>query len=326
MIISRTPLRISFFGGGSDIKEFWEMNSGEVISTAINKYVYVIVKRRFDNKIYVSTMEKEVVDNVNEIKNSIIRECMKMVGITKGVEIAVLSDIPSSGSGLGSSSAFTVGILNALYTLKNKRSPRAYELAKKACEIEIDILGAPIGWQDQFAAAFGGTNIIRFNRNGITDVIPVQTDTDILERLNRNLMAFYTNIPRQAKEILSEQKESLFDKSIILCKMRDQVKTCLDILYSGKIDKFGALLNEAWLMKRNLASKISSDVIDAIYSKGLEAGALGGKICGAGGGGFILFYCPEEKQELLRKSLNNLRELKFLFEPNGSQIIFNGGE
>jgi D-glycero-alpha-D-manno-heptose-7-phosphate kinase len=323
MIITRTPFRISFVGGGTDLKEFYQNEPGAVVNTAIKNYMYITVNKRFDDTIRVSYSKTEIVSRVDEIQHPIVREAMKLVGIDGGIEIVSIADIPS-GTGLGSSSSFTVGLLNALYAYKG-RLRSAEELASDACRIEIDILGEPIGKQDQYIAAYGGLNYIQFNQDNSVCVSPLIITNRVKESLEKRLLMYYVGNSRNARNILSEQKENTMkeDKFQNLKKMRDltlEIRACLLNGFSP-ID-FGQILHEGWLLKRELAGGISDTFIDSCYDRALEAGALGGKLLGAGGGGFLLIYCLPERQTAVKQVLNNLRAFKVSLEPEGSKIIY----
>lgn len=323
MIITRTPFRISFVGGGTDLPEFYRFTPGAVVSTAINKYMYVVVNPRFTDAIRVSFYSKtEIVDTVDEIQHPIVREALKLVGISKGIEIASIADV-HAGAGLGSSSSFAVGLLNALYAY-NGTLKSAEELAREACHIEIDILGEPIGKQDQYITAYGGFRYLQFNSDETVFTEPIIWPKENTEQLTQNLLLLYTGNVREASHILAEQKENTRQGSKMdsLEKLRDmafELKRQLNNNASPGI--LGEFLHEGWLLKKQLANSISSDQIDGYYEKALNAGALGGKVSGAGGGGFLLIYCPKEKQPRVTESLG-LRELKFSFEPEGSKIIY----
>lgn len=323
MIISQTPLRISFVGGGTDLEDFWKHTEGKVLSSTIDKYVYVIVKERFDDLIYINYSIKEIVHNIDEIQHELVREAMKKTGMTGGVEITTLADIPSEGSGLGSSSSITVGLLNAFHQYMGDQVT-AEQLAQEACEIEINILGKPIGKQDQYIAAYGGIREITFHTDGSVTTEKVNINNSDYRVFGSNVLLFYTNLTRKSSTILSEQKKNMIDKMNILAKMRDQVPELRKVLESrSDMDKAGIILNEAWLLKKQLSHKISKPFIDEMYDKALKVGALGGKISGAGGGGFLMLYVPREKQNSVRKALKDFRELPFMLEPDGSKIIFN---
>ena len=324
MVISQTPLRISLVGGGTDFEDFYNDNGGAVISTAINKYVYVMVKERFDNKISANYFDVELVDNVYELRHDLIRETAILTGMPNGFEVHIMSDIPTSGTGLGSSSAVTVGLINAFYAYKG-RTIDAERLAELACKVEIDILRSPIGKQDQYAVAFGGLNYITFDLKGV-GVNKIELDKDVRRKLENNLMMFFTNITRKSSAILSEQKENI-NKDISTVSILNSLKIMADELYlfltKNEIDKVGEYLNENWELKKHLSSNVTNVTIDKMYSTAISAGATGGKISGAGGGGFLLLFCDTSKQPELIKKLNGHREFYFQFEPHGSKIIFN---
>lgn len=323
MIITQTPLRISFFGGGTDFKDYYRLNkSGAVLSTAIDKCIYVIIKKRFDDKIYINYSRKEIIDSVDEIKHDLVREAMRKTGIEKGVEITTLADVPSEGTGLGSSSSVTVGLLNTFYLYQVQSQPAAI-LARQACEIEIDILKRPIGKQDQYSAAFGNLNLIKFNPDDTVTLQQLSLDEEVERELEANLMLIYTGITRRSSDILSEQKKNIKDRISVLNDIRDMVEEGKEYLIKGKLDDFGKLLHQGWERKKKLAQGISNPLIEEVYQAARKAGALGGKISGAGGGGFLLLYCPLEQQNRIRKALRNLRELPFRFEKEGTKAIFN---
>lgn len=323
MIITQTPLRISFFGGGTDFKDYYRLNKGgAVLSTAIDKCIYVIIKKRFDDKIYINYSRKEIIDSVDEIRHDLVREAMRKTGIDKGVEITTLADVPSEGTGLGSSGSVTVGLLNTFYLYQVQSQPAAI-LARQACEIEINILKRPIGKQDQYSAAFGNLNLIKFNPGDIVTLQQLSIDEEVKRELEANLMLIYTGITRRSSDILSEQKKNIKDKISVLNDIRDMVEEGKEYLIKGKLDDFGKLLHQGWELKKILAQGISNPLIEEIYQAARKAGALGGKISGAGGGGFLLLYCPCQQQNRIRKTLKNLRELPFRFEEEGTKAIFN---
>jgi D-glycero-alpha-D-manno-heptose-7-phosphate kinase len=323
MIISQTPLRISFVGGGTDLEDFWSLEPGKVLSTAIDKYIYVVVKERFDDLIYVNYSEKEVVEKVSDLKHDLVREAMIKAGIKKGLEITTLADIPSEGSGLGSSSSVTVGLLNAFYAYQGKQVT-AEQLAKEACEIEIDILGNPIGKQDQYIAAYGGMREINFLSNNKVNIETIKIKSTDRLIFGSNLLLFYTDITRQSSDILTKQKAETQNKRDILKQIRDQVPRVKEILECGPIyDEVGHMLHKTWELKKQITEKISNLRINEMYQKARKAGALGGKISGAGGGGFLLLYVPRDKQNKVRIALKKYREFPFMLVPDGSKIIFN---
>lgn len=323
MIISRTPLRVSFFGGGTDLAAFYELEDGAVLSTAIDKYIFATVNKKFDDHIRISYSKTEIVESVDQVKHELIREAMKLTGVDGGIEITTIADIPSQGTGLGSSSTFTVGILNALYAYKGQHIS-AEILAEQACSIEIGIVGAPIGKQDQYISSYGGLQFIQFNRDGSVFVDPIVCSREMKNALQDNFMLFYTGITRRANTILEEQKKNSSAKKIeelkVLKELAFRAKKVLQVDQS--IDEFGVLLDESWKIKKSLASGITKPEIDEMYALAKNAGALGGKIAGAGGGGFLLLYVPKEKQDSVRSALTSLQETAFRFEPQGSKIIY----
>ena len=326
MIISKTPLRASFFGGGTDFKDYYENSIygyGSVISTTLNMYVYIMVCKRFDRKIRVCYTRNEFVDSVDEIQHNIIREALRIVGIENGIDIVYSADIPlsSAGVGLASSSALAVGVLNALYTYKGVyASPE--KLARMACEIEINRLGNPIGIQDQYACAYGGFRIYKFWADGKVSATPVKAFKENIKILQNNLMLYYTGQTRISSEILAEQKDNIPDKNGILNQMVEMVDKASYIINDADIGQWGMMLDEAWYMKKSLASKISNQDIDLMYERAKEAGAIGGKVLGAGGGGFLLLYVLDENKKNVRNMLRDYKEIEFAFENEGSRIIF----
>ena len=324
MIISRTPFRISFVGGGTDLQSFYKDYGGAVVSTAINKYIYITVKKQNElhpHKIRISYSTTENVERVEDITHPIVREVLKFLEIDHPIEITSIADIPAR-TGLGSSSSFTVGLLNALHALKGEHIS-SKKLAEEACHIEIEKLGRPIGKQDQYAAAFGGMNHIKFNQNGSVFVSPIVCKEEIRDKLFKNFMVFYTGISRDASEILKEQVKQKEKNVNLLNELRDMVAEFVETLESGEnLERVGKILHMSWMRKKQLTSDISNQKIDEYYKIALDAGALGGKILGAGGGGFLLLYADEEKQDKIRKSFKELIELDFDYEPEGSKIIY----
>jgi D-glycero-alpha-D-manno-heptose-7-phosphate kinase len=322
MIITQTPLRISFFGGGTDFPDFFRQEEGWVLSSAIDKFIFVTIKERFDEKVRVGYTKTELVDDIDELQHELVRECLRKTGITRGVEISTMADIPSEGSGLGSSSTVTVGLLNAMYTYLG--TPVTHEqLAQEACEIEIQVLGRPIGLQDQYIAAYGGQRFIHFGRNGQVGVQPLGLADNQYRKLNSSLMLFYTNMARKAETILTEQVQNLDQNRSVLRAMKQLAIMAWDCLKVEAFDDFGCLLDEGWQLKKSLASRISNGAIDELYTAARKAGALGGKITGAGAGGFLLLYCPPQRQDAVRQALSMLTELSFSLERDGSKVIFN---
>lgn len=322
MIITKTPLRISFLGGGTDFPDFFQEHGGAVISSAIDKYVYCIVKERFDKKIYVNYSKKEIVDSVDELEHELVREALKITGIRYGIEISFLSDIPAAGSGLGSSSSSTVGVLNALYNFLGEAVP-AEKLAREACQIEIERCDKPIGAQDQYIAAYGGLKYFEFKKNGGVEVQGLTIDQSIREDFDNYLMLFFTGITRRSETVLMEQKRKIGDTAQILVKMAEQAREAKRFLEAGMVTRIGDLLDQGWEYKKQLASRISNPEIDDLHNLAKEAGALGGKISGAGAGGFMLLFVPSENRESVRRALANLREMPFRLERDGSKVIFN---
>lgn len=322
MILSRTPLRVSFAGGGSDLPSYYTKHGGAVLSTTIDKYIYIAVHRYFyPNQSLLKYSKTELVNNNDEIQHPLFRECMKLVNVS-GLDISSMADIPA-GTGLGSSSAFTVSLLNVLHAYKHEAVSAEY-LASTACEIEINRLGDPIGKQDQYAAAYGGLNFIRFNYDGSVDVQKIVMDPAVKAQLERNLILLYTGTKHSASAILKEQGKEMqrLDKQQVMHKMVDMAYELKDVLEHNQIDDFGRILNEGWLLKRSLANSISNPLVDNLYDQGMEAGALGGKLLGAGGAGFVLFYCPEDKQSAFRTKMSGYTEMPFKFENYGSKIIY----
>lgn len=321
MIITRAPFRVSFCGGGSDLPAFYEKYDGCVLSTTIRKYMYLSMHNYFyKDKIILKYSETEVVDDYSQIKHKYFKQCLSDFDI-KGVAISSMADIPA-GTGLGSSSSFTVALLQLLHTYRGEYIPK-YKLAKDACEVEINKLGEPIGKQDQFAAAFGGLNFIEFRRNGYVNVEPVIMKSDSYKRLENNLLMFYLGGTHSASDILKEQSSNVqrVDKFEIQKRMCGITRALRDELQCNNIDAMGEMLHENWMLKRTLASGITNSLIDGIYEEAMSAGATGGKLLGAGGAGFMLFYVPENKQSNVRNALSQLREMKFEMDNSGASII-----
>ena len=323
MIATRTPLRVSLVGGGTDLPAFYEREPGAVLSTAINHYVWVTVKRHselFFEPIRLNYKESEEVNHVEELRNDIARETMRFLDIEPPIYISTVGDVPAS-TGLGGSSAFCVGLLNALHAYKGERVS-AGQLAEEACHIEIDILGHPIGKQDQYAAAFGGLNVFRFRPGGSVSVEQQHVPNGQRAELFRSMLMFWTGHQRDANDVLEEQSKNVEHELDRMRRMRDQVDTLQGLLQNGPLDvrAVGELLDEGWRMKRELASHITTDGIDARYEQALAHGAYGGKLCGAGNGGFLLFLAPPERHTELRSALADLVELPVSEEAHGSAI------
>jgi D-glycero-alpha-D-manno-heptose-7-phosphate kinase len=325
MIITQTPLRISFAGGGTDIPNFYREHGGCVLNAAIDKYVYVIVKERFDDLIYVNYSKKEIVETLDDLHHELVREAMRLTGVEKGVEITTLADIPSAGSGLGSSSTVTVGLLNALYAYQGI-NVSAEQLAREACQIEIQTLKKPIGKQDQYIAAYGHLRRFTFHPDETVEMTPVPLSEQRCRDLQQNLLLFFTGMTRRAESVLTKQIENMprQDCRNALLAMKDQVDQVWEALQNGsRLDAVGEILHQGWMYKKTLANAISNPHIDELYDRARKAGAIGGKVAGAGGGGFLLLYVPLERQEAVRQALSHLRELPFAFSRDGSKIIFN---
>lgn len=324
MIISKTPLRMSFVGGGSDMASFYQEEPGAVVTTAIDKYIYITVKNRFEDGFRISYSKTEIVSKVEEIEHRLVRAALQKLGFINGFEITTMADIPSKGTGLGSSSSFTVGLLNALHAYRKEFSS-AENLARESCEMEIIICQDPIGKQDQYIAAYGGFNFIQFNSDESVFIDPIICSQKTLNKLQDNLLIFYTGRTRNASEILKEQNNNLKNnpsKKLILKKM---VRLAFDLkseLQKNNIDSFGEILHENWILKKELSANISNIAIDEWYDKALKAGAVGGKLLGAGGGGFLIFYADKEKHHAIKSSLSDLRHVEIQFERQGSKIIF----
>jgi len=322
MIITQTPLRVSFFGGGTDFPAFYLSEGGAVLTSAIDKYIYVIIKKRFDDKIRIGYTRTEIVDSVDEIEHDLIREALRVTGITQGVEIVTMGDIPSEGSGLGSSSTVTVGALNAMHAYQGE-SASAEQLAREACEIEIDRLGKPIGKQDQCIAAYGGLRFIEFAKDGGISVEKVEISEKCRRELNSNFLLFYSNVARKADSILEEQQNHISERLDILKAIKNLAYIAYNELKASNVDCLGDLLDDSWVLKKQLAEPVSNGMIDKIYIEARKAGAIGGKLTGAGGGGFLLLYAPYCKQDAVRTALSGLQELPFQLEPDGSKVMFN---
>jgi D-glycero-alpha-D-manno-heptose-7-phosphate kinase len=324
MLISQTPLRVSFAGGGSDLPSFYRQHGGAVLSTAIDKYVYVTVSEKFDHALRISYSRTEEVDSVDHIEHPLVREALRLLSIRGGLEITSVADIPSRGTGLGSSSSFTVGLLHALHAAQG-RHVSSDSLAEQACEIEIELCGEPIGKQDQYAAAFGGLNFIEFQPDDTVRVSPIICHRKTLQELQSGILVFYTGITRSASQLLQKQGKLMASDKKKAQVMKNMVQLAHDLraeLQRNSTSTFGEILHEGWLLKRRVAEGITNPKIDAWYQKARRAGATGGKILGAGSGGFLLFHAPIERHAAVRKALSDLREVPLHFEPRGSRIIF----
>ncbi|MCE9607992.1 MAG: GHMP kinase [Planctomycetia bacterium] len=324
MIISRTPLRISFAGGGSDMKEFYSAHGGAVLSVAIRKYVYLSMHPFFhQDKIFLKYSESELVDSTSDIKHKIIREVFNEYGIS-GVDFNSSADVPA-GTGLGSSSAFTVGLIN-LCNAYTRRAMHKFKAAEYACQIEIDKLAEPIGKQDQYAASIGGMNYLRFMPDGEVKVESLALSETVSRRLQNSLRMYYLGSSRSASAVLREQRDNIRQDSAKIASLKKITQLARDLriaVRSGDIDAFGEIMHTGWMHKQELASGISNEKINHYYELGIKNGATGGKLLGAGGSGFLLFYVPERRQEQLRYSLRELKEYEVEFDSEGSTVIYN---
>jgi len=325
MVISRTPLRISFFGGGTDYPVWYKKNKGSVISTSINKYIYVTCRylpKFFDYNYRIRYTEQEHEKHVSKIKHPSVRECLKYLKFKEGLEMQHNADIPAM-SGMGSSSAFTVGLLNALYGLREKMIDKR-RLALEAIHVEQNLIKENVGAQDQTVASYGGLNRIDFGGKEIINVTPINISQERISKLEGNLMMFFTGITRNASSVAKSQIKATDKKTVDLNKMLDLVDEAYKVLTKAKtnLDDFGSLLDESWKIKRTLTNKISSGVIDEFYDNAIKAGAIGGKLLGAGSGGCMVFYVRKNKQERVRRRLKNLLYIPIKFENFGSQIIY----
>jgi D-glycero-alpha-D-manno-heptose-7-phosphate kinase len=327
MIVTRTPTRISLGGGGTDIRSYASRYGGFLISAAINKYVYVTVNKRFEDSTRVSYTKTEIVDSIDEIEHPIVREALRFVELDGGIEIVSIADVPAN-TGLGSSGSFTVGLLNALHAYKREQVS-AQALAEEASTILMDILGEPIGKQDQYLAALGGITCLDIARDETVSASPMALADGIVEELESSLQLFYTGMKRSASEVLADESQAI-------CRGRDGVTAALHrvkeigwetkaALEAGDLCRFGRLMDEHWQCKRRLSSKVSSDEIDRRYELARENGALGGKILGAGGGGFFLFYCHNSDKFRLRQAMaqTGLKEMRFAIDFEGSKVLVN---
>jgi D-glycero-alpha-D-manno-heptose-7-phosphate kinase len=322
MIITQTPLRIGLLGGGTDLPDYYRENGGRVLNCAIDKYIYVIVKQRFDNDIYVNYSKKEIVSKVEDLEHELVREAMLMTGVTSGVEITTLADIPSAGSGLGSSSTVTVGLLNALYAYRG-RQVSARELAERACEIEIERCGKPIGKQDQYIAALGGIRDLSFGPGEEVSADEVALDPAVRRALQRQIMLFYTGVTRNANTILAEQNAKVTSTRPHLDRLCRLADLAVEQLRDGNVDGIGPAVRESWEAKRELAGGVSNQQIETAVSLALDAGATGAKISGAGGGGFMLVLCPVEHQRQVRLALDHMTEMPVKLDHLGTRVVLN---
>lgn len=335
MIVTRTPLRISLVGGGTDLPSFYrnQARGGAVVSFTIDKYIYIAVNMPFENKVRVSYSQTENVKLARDVRHEIVNACLDKMGITHRIEIVSISDIPGKGTGLGSSSAYTVGLLNALTQhciLHQINSARHYEntdVAEEACDVEIRLLGKPIGKQDQYAVAYCGLNQLIFSQKGDVNVRRIPLSNDKMKELSDHLLLFYTGKTRKSSEVLAKQNQNIKDDDnvvFLMEKMRDMAYEMYSELLSGNISAVGELLDKNWSFKRRLADNISDTQIDELYMKAKDLGAVGGKVCGAGGGGFMLFYAPPIKHRQIADNLG-LRQVPFNITRQGTKLVFMEG-
>ena len=328
MLISRTPVRASFCGGGTDLAAFYQNHpdGGAVTSLAMARYLYVTVNPRFDNSIRISYSSMEFVNDINEIQHELVREAMKSTGVTDGIEITTIADIPSRGTGLGSSSAVTIGLLNALSSLAGNPMS-SEELAQEACRIEIDVLGQPIGKQDQYAAAIGGANTIGFLPDGSVSIDPLVLSDNTKQRIENEFSLVYTGLTRSANSVLSKQKELTADRMEELSSLRLQAFQVRSALEGGRLEEVGRLLEESWQIKRNLVDGITGELLDNLHDQLIDSGATGAKLLGAGGGGFFLVHGDDEIKKRLENSLSSKHKiLPLLIDSQGSTIIHDDGK
>ena len=314
---------MSFVGGGSDLPAFYREEMGAVLSTSIDKYMYICVNKKFDGRIRISYTRTEDVEHRQQVNHPLVREALDLVGIEGGIEIASMADIPSKGSGLGSSSTYTVGLLNALYAYRNQFASKEM-LARQACEIEIIRCGEPIGKQDQYAAAYGGLNLIRFHPDDSVSVDPVICEPTLLQEMEDSTLVFFTGRTRSASAVLANQSAAMLatDRRALMRRMVQLSFEMKEQLESGTLDHFGDLLDENWRLKAQLTPGISDPQIDDWYSKGMTNGAFGGKLLGAGNGGFMMFYAPKERHAQISVALVPLQPVKFRFDRTGAQVVF----
>ena len=314
---------MSFVGGGSDLPAYYHQDEGAVLSTTVDKYMYVTVNQKFDGDIRLSYSQTEDVNHVDQIKHPIVRNVLELLDIHGGIEIASMADIPSKGSGLGSSSSYTVALLHALHAYKNSHISKG-ELGRLASHVEINLCGDQIGKQDQYAAAFGGLNLIRFHTDESVSVDPIICKSATVKRLEESILVFYTGRTRSTSALLSEQSTNMQyeDKRKLMTKMVNLAYEMKYLLESDDLDSVGELLDNNWKLKCQMAAGVSDSQIDQWYQQGIQAGAKGGKLLGAGNGGFMMFFAPPEKHPDIIKSMKGLRQVPFLFDNNGSQIVF----
>jgi D-glycero-alpha-D-manno-heptose-7-phosphate kinase len=323
MIISRTPFRISFFGGGTDYPPWYLKNSGSVLSATIDKYCYITLRYLppfFEHRIRIVYSKIELCQKYDEIQHPAVRETLRFLKLERGLEIHHDGDLPAR-SGMGSSSSFTVGLLNALYAKQGIMASKK-QLALESIHIEQNMIKETVGSQDQIATTYGGINQIVFHKSGEFEVHPMILTRERVRELNAHLMLFYTGIKRTASNVADSYVNNIQEKEKLLNKMKEMVEKGIRILQNGNMCEFGKLLHEAWMAKRSLSSKVSNNIVDELYRRALNYGALGGKITGAGGGGFLLLFVPPSRRHQVREALSELLHVPFRFEFQGSHITF----
>ena len=324
MIVSRAPLRMSFVGGGSDLPSYYRQNGGAVLSTSVDKYMYVTINKKFDNDIRLSYSITENESSIQQIKHPIVRNTLELLGIQGGVEITSISEIPSQGSGLGSSSSYTVALLHALHAYKDEDISKE-ELGRLSSYIEIDLCGDKIGKQDQYAAAFGGLNLIEFHEDDSVVVSPVICKPETIKKMEESIIVFYTGRTRSSSALLSDQSDNMkqADKRELMSNMVSLAYEMRGLLENNDVEPLGELLDKNWQLKRQMTIGISDFQIDGWYKKGILAGATGGKLLGAGNGGFLMFFAPKEKHTDIIKAMKGLQRVPFSFDNGGSKIVFS---
>ncbi|HXY47015.1 MAG TPA: GHMP kinase [Thermoplasmata archaeon] len=324
MIITRTPLRISFAGGGTDLPSFYRTHGGgAVTSAAIDRYIHVLVNQKFDRSIRIAYSRTENVDRLDDIHHELVREAMRTTGVHDSLEVHTIADIPGEGTGIGSSSTLTVGLLNALHAFRGTLKDPA-QLAEEACEIEIDRLGGALGKQDQYIAAFGGIQYFEFHSDDSVGVFPIPLSKADREALSDHLSLFYTGITRRANGILQQQSSRTEANRESLERIRRLAGEARDAIVARAWERLGAVLDEGWQLKRGLTNGISNETIDRTYAAARAAGAWGGKVTGAGGGGFLFFLHPPDRRRQIADALSPMRHLSVRITPEGSRILFVG--
>ncbi len=321
MIVVRSPLRLSFFGGGTDLPQYYKKDYGCILGQAIDKYVYVILNKRFEKNIRLSYMKNELVENVSNIKHGLIQEAFKEFGIKNEIELVTIADIPGTGTGLGSSSSLSVSLCNSL-SIYAENPLKKIEIAKKACNLEIKKLKSPIGKQDQYLSTFGGLLFLKFEKDENVIIERINLKKNIKNELQQNMLAFYTGLTRKTNSILKNQNERTKINMNSLDQLRTIAEESRDYLRNNDLTNFSSLFKKSWEIKKSLSPGITNSLIDSIYKKGIKSGATGGKVSGAGGGGFVFFYCEPRYQERLRKSLKSFKELKFGLDDSGTVQLY----